>query len=166
MFAISARSTAAIQSRIWCALAVLSLWCFADLLFYIFWVEFEHHRLTPHVAKTLALAPLVIVSLSESIRKPMQAALRRWVEGSAAARGAASLACLLGDVEPREALSLATRRFNCVSLQSLTPEVLLDNKPNPAHSALAFPCALHECDAFLSHSWSDDAAAKRNALET
>jgi len=42
---------------------------------------------------------------------------------------------------------------------------LISNLPNPELGALASPCALGACDAFLSHSWHDDAHAKWSALQ-
>jgi hypothetical protein len=38
------------------------------------------------------------------------------------------------------------------------------NRPSPAQS-ISEPCALGDCDAFISHSWSDDAAAKWAVLQ-
>jgi len=52
-----------------------------------------------------------------------------------------------------------------VWLNQITPDILINNTPNPDYGALASPCALGACDAFLSHSWHDDGEAKWRALQ-
>merc|ERR1712014_163958 len=77
--------------------------------------------------------------------------------------GAASIACLIGHCEPCEAMAQARQRFRCVSLDSVDHEVMANNTPDPAQSALSSPCVLGCCDAFISHSWHDDGSAKHAA---
>ena len=41
---------------------------------------------------------------------------------------------------------------------------MADSSPNPALFERTFPISLGECDAFVSHSWSDHAMSKMAAL--
>merc|ERR1711972_1174655 len=43
--------------------------------------------------------------------------------------------------------------------------MMADNVPDAALNALAQPCPLGGCDAFLSHSWHDDGKAKWKCLQ-
>lgn len=88
------------------------------------------------------------------------------LEGRAVSHAAACVAGLIGQCRPAEVVTEAKHRFKSVSLDVVSLEVLADSQPNPEYSALARPCALGRCDAFLSHSWHDDAQAKWKALQT
>jgi len=91
--------------------------------------------------------------------------LRRWMEARGAMRAAAAVACLIGQVDPSEALREARQRFCSVDVSRLTLEDLQSNAANPGLNDLAMPCKLGYCDAFVSHSWHDDASAKWKALQ-
>jgi len=81
---------------------------------------------------------------------------------------AAGIAGLLGDASPQEAITLATTRFRCVSLSTLsysdfTSSPLLDqNFDLYGRTEMAFHGC---CDAFISHSWHDCPTAKWAALQ-
>jgi len=62
-------------------------------------------------------------------------------------------------------MSLTRARFRSIELASLRAEDLADNTPDPALYSKSSPAQLHECDAFVSHSWHDDADAKWAALQ-
>jgi len=94
-----------------------------------------------------------------------QARLRRWMETRGATRAAAAIACLVGMVEPKKVMQQAEQRFRSIDLSKLSSEDLWDNAPDPRLNALAEPTKLGSCDAFVSHSWHDDAAAKWEALQ-
>jgi hypothetical protein len=78
---------------------------------------------------------------------------------------AASIAGLLGDCSPDEVLKKSGQRFRCVSPEKLRFEDMQKRDPDPSLYALSEPAVLGSCDAFVSHSWSDDASAKWAVLQ-
>jgi len=62
-------------------------------------------------------------------------------------------------------MRLAGARFRHVELSALCPRDLADNTPNVDLYSKSAPTSLGECDAFISHSWHDDAEAKWAALQ-
>jgi len=58
----------------------------------------------------------------------------------------------------------AKARFRTLRFEQLTFDALRTNAPDPRLGGLAAPAALGDCDAFISHSWHDDAEAKWRAL--
>lgn len=155
------------QRWMWCGFGV-----FAALQIIQKSAELVHFGLRQHrigwwcVCDILSTGMLLLVASRPSLRKRLQGQVLQWMEGEAATRGAASLACIIGSVPPGEALAFARLRFRCIRHGDLKPEVILDNIPNSAHSAFAQPCILGACDAFISHSWHDDGPSKWKALQT
>ena len=78
---------------------------------------------------------------------------------------AAGIAGLLGEGDPKEIQRRARQLFLCVPLDRVTKADMADNKPNPALQAKSEPARMGEVDAFLTHSWHDDTAAKWAALQ-
>jgi len=107
---------------------------------------------------------LALVLWPESLQS-VQAMLRRWVETRGATRAAAAIACLISQTDPRDALEQARRSFRSIDVSQLTFGDLRDNKSDPRLNSLAEPTKLGHCDAFVSHSWHDDATAKWEALQ-
>jgi len=62
-------------------------------------------------------------------------------------------------------MQLASARFRQVELSALCPRDLADNAPDMGLYFKSSPTSLSECDAFISHSWHDDAEAKWTALQ-
>merc|ERR1719150_3471016 len=62
-------------------------------------------------------------------------------------------------------MTQALERFRGVHLKDLTFDDLEDNEPNPALFERTFPIEYPTCDAFISHSWHDDAQEKWAALQ-
>merc|ERR1719416_2781 len=60
---------------------------------------------------------------------------------------------------------MAKERFRDIELASLSAEDLSHNMPDPSLYAKSSPAQLNACDAFISHSWHDDAPAKWAALQ-
>lgn len=60
---------------------------------------------------------------------------------------------------------MAESRFRDVELSALSAEHLADNVPDPTPYTRSSPACLNECDAFLSHSWHDEASSKWAALQ-
>jgi len=92
-----------------------------------------------------------------------------WLRGKIASQGAlaaaAGVAGLLGGCSGEEVLAQASSRFRYISLEHLTFEDMADNRPSPSGADLS-ESHLGYCDAFISHSWSDDATLKWAALQT
>ena len=93
---------------------------------------------------------------------------RGWLIGgrhSADASSAAIVSALVGGRRPlREALSLAERRFRAIPASALCNGDLDASVGGAQLYARSQPTALGEVDAFVSHSWHDDGAAKLRAL--
>jgi len=108
------------------------------------------------------------VCMRPALRREIQAALIRACEGGAHRIAAAGIAGLVGGCSADEILATAKSRFRVVDLSLLTASDLADNRPSPSlflHSEPARLSSLHACDAFISHSWHDDAPAKWAALQ-
>ena len=80
---------------------------------------------------------------------------------------AAAVAALVGDVDPTDALATAGRRFRALPFSALHPSDLATNReasgatssedaPMTSLAERSVACKLGECDAFFSHSWSDE----------
>merc|ERR1712037_90752 len=81
-------------------------------------------------------------------------------------RSAAGIAGLIGSCATKDALARAAVSFRCISLEGLEFSELADNAPKPELFERTQKVALRDCDAFISHSWHDDAAAKWEALQS
>ena len=92
---------------------------------------------------------------------------------------AAVLAALFNNLSATEALKQGTKRFRALPLAKLTPEDIPGSRVLTGYSqgmsAAAQPtkelfektekATLHEVDAFISHSWSDDGDAKYDQIK-
>ena len=81
------------------------------------------------------------------------------------ASAAAGVAALVGGGDPTQALKDASALFHCITLDRLTEAEMAENTPNPELFKRSEPAALGSVDAFISHSWSDDAPSKWVALQ-
>jgi len=105
------------------------------------------------------------------IRRPQ---LRQWLQlrlhhafvAHSAQASAAGIAGLVGDCSVAQALAEARVRFRSLQLAQLSCQDIADNTPQPELLQIAVPTRLGSCDAFVSHSWHDDAAAKWEALQS
>lgn len=79
---------------------------------------------------------------------------------------ATDIASLVGECSPREVLAQAKSRFRCIGLDELSVQDISDNRPNEVLYGLTDPCTFGHCDAFISHAWSDDGAAKWAAMQS
>jgi len=108
---------------------------------------------------------LLHFALCPHLREALQDRLWSVLKFRALCHGAASLACLIGTGEPSAIVAKAKARFQCVRLDKISFELIENNKPNRGPSTIVEPCLLGGCDAFISHSWHDDAHAKWQALQ-
>ncbi|CAK0848014.1 unnamed protein product [Prorocentrum cordatum] len=78
---------------------------------------------------------------------------------------AACIAGLLGGCDARQAFAEAAARFRCIDLSMITEEEMATRDPDPVLFKRSVQVPLGECDAFISHSWSDGAAGKWALLQ-
>jgi len=108
-----------------------------------------------------------IIVWKPRLRYALQERLRRIFNVKTAQASAAGIAGLVGNCSVEEALAEAKARFRCISLDELSQQDIEENRPNPRLFTLSMPAKLgHDCDAFVSHSWHDDAVAKWAALQS
>ena len=81
------------------------------------------------------------------------------------AQRAAGVAALIGKQDIRSVLATARRTFTGVQLSQLEASHLAASTVDPSCSRLAVRRQMGEIDAFLSHSWHDDASLKWSALQ-
>jgi len=100
----------------------------------------------------------VCISARPNLRYSFHARLRRCFDAHGATAAASGIACLLGNKSSKALRKQAIQRFRCVALADL-------NVLQVSYSVPSQPKALGECDAFISHSWHDDAESKQQALK-
>mmetsp|Transcript_7165 Transcript_7165/g.17501 ORF Transcript_7165/g.17501 Transcript_7165/m.17501 type:complete len:718 (-) Transcript_7165:80-2233(-) len=126
-------------------------------------------------SSTLSLAELGLLSaLQETalgfalISQAVRSAVQGWlVAHGTVVTSAASIALLLGETGATEDVEqLARERFTCVSAEEVLVTDFLSNSARPSIAIGRQEAArLGEVDAFVSHSWHDDAQAKFDALQ-
>jgi len=104
---------------------------------------------------------MIVLSL-KSFRHRAQAVV---ANGSGRVRIAAAISTLLSSSQDTETLRTALSLFRGVSCENLTKQIMANNTPDGSLLRLSKSVHLGEVDAFLSHSWHDDADAKWQALQ-
>lgn len=165
LWAVLPGSNARVQNRVWCSFRIQAVLSMTYEL--LCCVPYSMNKVEATEWCCLLPASLsVITAFSPWFRRVLNAKMCAWMRCRAGIQGAASIACLIGAGQPREVVGLARQRFKCVNFGKLDKSVLADHVPDPANNAIAEPCGLCSCDAFLSHSWHDDGDAKWLALQT
>lgn len=146
----------------------LQVWMWLGVLLNVFWQTLACIQCGHPTAFVTWVPPKVL--LAALIMQPCQrqryhSALLAWFEGRSQAQAAAAVAGLVGNCSAAEVVQLAGSRFRDIELASLRQEDLADNSPDPSLFARSSPASLNECDAFISHSWHDDADAKWAAMQ-
>ena len=104
-----------------------------------------------------------------------RARIHRWLsslggKGASREQEAAAVAELVGSRDAGKLLAEAGERFRAISFDVLHEEDFASNKGGatgqPPLTERTTSLSLGECEVFLSHSWSDDSAAKYAALAT
>ena len=96
--------------------------------------------------------------------------IHRWLMGlwtsskGTAEQEAATIAALLGGGSADAALADGAARFRALPLSELTEEDLSGSADSGLHVKTR-PSALGDVDGFVSHSWSDNGAAKYKVLQ-
>jgi len=127
-------------------------------------VAWRYRAVFPSAWFAVLAAAFLRIYVAEDLRGAIHARLRKCAQRRSAVRAAAGIAGLVGRCRPGEVLLQASTRFRSIELGSLTIEDLRSSVPEPRLFALSSPARLGECDAFISHSWQDDADAKWRAL--
>jgi len=154
----------AVHKRAWMTFRIQALFCAV----YEFRCCWPYNEGAFHFSYVCCLIPSMVMAMlafCPGVRCRLQYKMGTLLKGHADVLGAASIACLIGSGRPHEVVCQARARFKGVRVDKLSLDVLANNAPDPAYNALAEPCALGDCDAFLSHSWHDDGAAKWSALQ-
>lgn len=126
-----------------------------------------HGRVSP---RAWAIPPLLVnffVFCNPDFQERVQTWFAKTVKVQSMQTSAASIAALVGQgkCSAKTALSSASERFRSIRICDLTFEDLADRTPNPKLFERSVPAKLGDCDAFVSHSWEDNALAKWEALQ-
>lgn len=108
----------------------------------------------------------IYISCHPQVRFALQSKVNKIFVMRSKERAAAGIACLVGDCSAHAALTEAASRFRVTTLQDISFDDVSDNKPNPLLFARSSMSRLRQCDAFVSHSWSDVPEAKWSALQS
>mmetsp|Transcript_8850 Transcript_8850/g.20490 ORF Transcript_8850/g.20490 Transcript_8850/m.20490 type:complete len:509 (-) Transcript_8850:5-1531(-) len=107
----------------------------------------------------------MLFSFFPQIRHRLHAVLHRYFKATERTAAAAGVASLIGNCDVHIALQQAEARFRVINVDQLQKDDLSDNRPSPQLFHLSRPAVLGNCDAFVSHSWRDNADAKWDALQ-
>mmetsp|Transcript_100920 Transcript_100920/g.260837 ORF Transcript_100920/g.260837 Transcript_100920/m.260837 type:complete len:328 (-) Transcript_100920:84-1067(-) len=152
------------QIRLWRAITVRAVLLGLCYLFegITFGVLVEQYQA---IMKLLSCILVVLITESSFCRKSPQVYLTKLFHEYRQTAAAAGIACLVGDASTKEVMTKAADNFRCVPASAITLEALMNRSPDPSLFQLSRPAKLGKCDAFISHSWSDDAQAKFAALQ-
>lgn len=173
----------------WCALLVVYAWwsvfhkVFADLLCSAWWLFGMHLAVITTVdlgnaiISTSAGFPsqaigYSVVSLGGGVvcfftfQQQLIRRLQSWLlSRGEAATTAAGISYMLAGRDVDEVLESARNNFVYVTADRLTPVDMANSTPDPALAVLTEKGMLGDVDAFISHSWHDNAEKKWKALQ-
>jgi len=113
-----------------------------------------------------AVSLLSVATISHSnCRAYLQRLLSGMGQEAESANTAASIAATIGSIPVQNALKDALESFKSIPSNLITEADLASSAPAPSLSALAQHAPLGKVDYFLSHSWSDSAKNKWEALK-
>lgn len=160
------RTPGRIQTLMW---KLVSIWilgsCILVRTYYSIAVAASCHVVSSEWCWVLGGSIALGVVRQPELRQNLQARCLKVLEGRKATASAAGIAALVGRRSAKDALAMAKARFRHIGLSQLTIEDLANNAPDPALFLRSSSARLGECDAFVSHSWHDDADAKWAALQ-
>lgn len=125
------------------------------------------------ILTTIELRALALVSGCETLalgymmdRSSFRVRAQAWLASRGqAANAAAAIAALIGSKSIHDVQQTAQQMFRYITLDVLTREMMAENTPNPEFYKLSTLGRFGDVDAFLSHSWHDDAASKWTSLQ-
>jgi len=161
-------NTSAAYRRLWTInRALFGTWGIVTMIavgaFVLCGVPWDTHPVVPSLL-LLSTTELLMATIgfSQPVRKHLHAWLGR-MGTTTEVQAAAGVAALVGMVRPAKALVLARERFCALPFDLLQPNDLSTStdtglNQNSVHMKLG------QCDAFISHSWSDSGDRKYSAL--
>eukprot|EP00449_Zooxanthella_nutricula_P006326 CAMPEP_0198509496 /NCGR_PEP_ID=MMETSP1462-20131121/13598_1 /TAXON_ID=1333877 /ORGANISM="Brandtodinium nutriculum, Strain RCC3387" /LENGTH=546 /DNA_ID=CAMNT_0044238805 /DNA_START=1 /DNA_END=1642 /DNA_ORIENTATION=+ len=166
LWAVAMRTAPRMQLWMWRAIAYFALTNVIEVLMHsiydvtvLRWAPNKLGQLPPN------FCVLYLLYNRELLRR-LQHWLRVRTAVAEATSAAASIACLIGPGDPRNAFEQAKHRFCCMCFADLSQDELQDNTPDPHLHSRTRPVRLGRCDAFISHSWHDNAEAKWAAMQS
>lgn len=156
--------TAHMQRAMWGIATVFIMVETGAIVIYSVTVAILMHVLDPMSLRLVGMLPALAVSRMKTLRSRVQmmiSGMARYRNNRAAAAG---IAGLVGNCSIHEVMGQAKKRFRSVDFSLLDENELATNRPSPAVFALSQAVKLGCCDAFVSHSWHDDAPAKWVAM--
>lgn len=100
------------------------------------------------------------------VLKPFRTRVRAFLlRSSPEVAAAATVAAFMDHRAPEEIIATALQSFRYVTLDKLECSHFLSREPDPNLNAFAKSTSFGNIDAFVSHSWQDDAENKFNALQ-
>ena len=108
------------------------------------------------IAGTITL--LFSLLITAAVRRRIQGLFGGFGRGARDASAATVVSCMVGG-DPVEAMRSAEERLRCIRISSLKAEDMANSQDSGLYSKVE-PVKLGGVDAFLSHSWRDDAALK------
>eukprot|EP00434_Breviolum_minutum_P024680 symbB.v1.2.021796.t1/scaffold1862.1/size98264/5 len=152
------------QNRMWRFLTMFfQVNCFVDISSIII-DSVTIHRLSTGCFFLIGDLLGLCLTCYTGVPRRLHEALRRYFEATERTAAAAGIASLVGNCDVQEALEQASSRFRVISLDKLQLSDLSSNQPSTDLFERSMPASLGDCDAFISHSWSDDPDAKWRAL--
>jgi len=158
------RDVVTMQRAMWGIASTFLCMELSAVLLYSATVAIEMHVLDPMSMRLIGMIPALLLSRMKIARSKVQVAISSMLRYKNHRAAAAGIAGLVGNCSISEVLQQAKKRFRCVDFSKLEETELATNKPSPACFALSRVVKLGCCDAFVSHSWHDDAPAKWEAM--
>ncbi|CAE7242714.1 unnamed protein product [Symbiodinium sp. CCMP2592] len=121
-------------------------------------------RIDPISMRLVGMIPSMAIARTRQLRSSIQGSVANFFSYRENRAAAAGIAGLVGNCSIHEVMTQAKKRFRCVDFSRLSQDELANNKPSPQVFQLSRGFKLGTCDAFVSHSWHDDAPAKWEAL--
>uniref|UniRef100_A0A7S2IDR4 TIR domain-containing protein n=1 Tax=Zooxanthella nutricula TaxID=1333877 RepID=A0A7S2IDR4_9DINO len=165
LWAACGREATVVQDRMWKTIIIFVLVHMPVKVLIATELTIECGAASPAWQEVAAQVGALVFVSRKRWRTILQGKLAGMLDSHYSHRSAASIAGLIGNCGWKAILSEAKANFRCIRLKDLSAEDLADNAPRPDLFQRTFPARLQECDAFISHSWHDDAEAKWEALQ-
>lgn len=158
------RDAANMQRAMWGIATIFISIELSAILLYTICVAVEMHLLDPMSMRLIGMIPALILSRMKMVRSKVQILISQMLRYRNNRAAAAGIAGLVGNCSISEVMHQAKKRFRCVNFSKLEEKELATNRPSPGVFSLSQTVKLGCCDAFVSHSWHDDAPAKWEAM--
>eukprot|EP00435_Cladocopium_sp_Y103_P012561 s2006_g3.t1 len=158
------QDAANMQRAMWGIATIFISMELSAVLLYTICVAVEMHLLDPMSMRLIGMIPALLLSRMKMVRSKVQIFISHILRYRNNRAAAAGIAGLVGNCSISEVMHQAKKRFRSVDFSKLEERELATNRPSPAVFALSQSVKLGSCDAFVSHSWHDDAPAKWEAM--